>query len=134
MYYLTKQIRLIPHFYRGYLRTIAILIFRLPIFNSFIRIPAQFWEQHHQEIKKLQFDRTNYTLSSFPVDLLQHSDIMADYIERISLVGWLSRTQFQEIWVTFLAAINPPNQNNDENESLSKEEILETNATQWYVK
>jgi hypothetical protein len=46
---------------------------------------------------------------------------MLDYIERISLVGWLSRTQFQEIWVTFLAAVSPPaiggaslaNQNSD---------------------
>jgi hypothetical protein len=137
LYYLTKNIKSIPHFYRFYLRTIAILLFRLPIFNSFIRIPTQFWEQHHQEMHKLQFGTNDYCLSSFPVDILQHSDIMADYIERISFVGWLSRTQFQEIWVTFLAAINPPNQNNDENEqmtnNLTKEEILETNATQWYV-
>lgn len=137
LYYLTKQIKSIPHFYRYYLRTIAILLFRLPIFNSFIRIPTQFWEQHHQDINKLQFGTNDYCLSSFPVDLLQHSDIMADYTERISFVGWLSRTQFQEIWVTFLAAINPPNQNNNENDpmsnSLTKEEILETNATQWYL-
>jgi hypothetical protein len=137
LYYLTKQIKSIPYFYRYYLRTIAILLFRLPIFNSFIRIPTQFWEQHYQDINKLQFGSNDYCLSSFPVDLLQHSDIMADYIERISFVGWLSRTQFQEIWVTFLAAINPPNQTNDENEqttnSLTKEEILETNATQWYI-
>ncbi|CAF4053756.1 unnamed protein product [Rotaria sordida] len=112
-----------------------ILLFRLPIFNSFIRIPRQFWEQHYQHINKLQFGLNDYCLSSFPVDLLQHSDIMADYIERISFVGWLSRTQFQEIWVSFLASINPPNQSNDENEqttnNLTKEEILETNATQW---
>jgi hypothetical protein len=137
LYYLTKQIKSIPHFYRYYLRTIAILLFRLPIFNSFIRIPTQFWEQNYQDINKLQFGINDYCLSSFPVDLLQHSDIMSDYIERISFVGWLSRTQFQEIWVTFLAAINSPNQNNNNNEneqmtnSLTKEEILETNATQW---
>ena len=134
LYHLTKKISTIPHFYRFYLRTIAILLFRLPIFNSFIRIPTQFWEQHHQDINKLQFGTNDYCLSSFPVDLLQHSDIMADYIERISFVGWLSRTQFQEIWVTFLAAINPPHQNNDENEQMTnsstREELLETNATQ----
>jgi hypothetical protein len=39
--------------------------------------------------------------------------------------------------VTFLTAINPPNQNNDTNEqtinNLTKEEILETNASQWYI-
>jgi hypothetical protein len=135
LYCLTKQIQSIPYFYRYYLRTIAILLFRLPIFNSFIRIPTQFWEQHHQDVNKLQFGTNDYCLSAFPLDLLQHSDIMADYIERISFVGWLSRTQFQEIWVTFLAVINQSNQNNDDNEqmtnSLSKEEILETNATQW---
>jgi hypothetical protein len=38
--------------------------------------------------------------------------------------------------VTFLTAINPPSQNNDTNEqtinNLTKEEILETNAAQWY--
>ncbi|CAF4703915.1 unnamed protein product, partial [Rotaria magnacalcarata] len=59
---------------------------------------------------------------------------MADYTERISLVGWLSRTQFQEIWVSFLASMNPTHQNNDDHEqmtnNLTKEEILETNATQ----
>ncbi|CAF3598174.1 unnamed protein product [Adineta steineri] len=131
LYKLTKEIKYIPHFYRYYLRTIAILLFRLPIFNSFIRIPTQFWKER---TNKLQFGQNDYCLSLFSVDLLQHSDIMADYIERISFVGWLSRTQFQEIWVTFLAAINPRNQNNDDNESvpntLTKEEILETNATQ----
>jgi len=136
LYSLTKTIKSIPHFHRHYLRTIAILLFRLPIFNSFIRIPTQFWEQHYQDINKLQFGINDYCLSSFPVALLQHSDIMADYIERISLVGWISRTQFQEIWVTFLTAINPPSQNNDTNEqtinNLTKEEILETNAAQWY--
>ncbi|CAF1277551.1 unnamed protein product [Adineta ricciae] len=134
LYRLIKQLHLIPHFFRNYLRTIAILLFRLPIFNSFIRIPTQFWKEHYHDTNKLQFNANDYCLSSFPVDLLQHSDIMADYIERISLIGWLSRTQFQEIWVTFLAAINPPSQNTNENEHmdnhLSKEEILETNATQ----
>ncbi|CAF1318201.1 unnamed protein product, partial [Rotaria sordida] len=134
LYYLTKKIKFIPYFYRHDLRRIAILLFRLPIFNSFIRIPKQFWEQHYQDINKLQFGLNDYCLSTFPVDLLQHSDIMADYIERISFVGWLSRTQFQEIWVSFLGSINPPNQHNNENEqttnNLTKEEILETNATQ----
>ncbi|CAF3660224.1 unnamed protein product [Rotaria sp. Silwood1] len=134
LYYLTKKIKYIPYFYRYDLRRIAILLFRLPIFNSFIRIPRQFWEQHYQDINKLQFGLNDYCLSSFSVDLLQHSDIMADYIERISFVGWLSRTQFQEIWVSFLASINPPNSSNNENEqttnNLTKEEILETNATQ----
>ena len=134
LYNSTKQIKSLPHFYRHYLRTTTILLFRLPVFNSFIRVPAQFWEQNYHDIKKLQFASQDFCLSTFPVDLLQHSDIMADYSERISLVGWLSRTQFQEIWVTFLAAINPPNQQqSDEQQTtgLSKEEILETNATQW---
>ena len=136
LYDLTKKIKAIPYFYRHYLRKIAILLFRLPIFNSFIRIPSQFWEQDDQNIDKLQFGSNDYCLSPFPLDLLQHSDIMTDYIERISFVGWLSRTQFQEIWVSFLASINPQDQENNENEkvtnSLTKEEILETNATQWY--
>jgi hypothetical protein len=137
LYHSTKQIKSLPHFYRHHLRTVTILLFRLPIFNSFVRVPAQFWEQNDHDYKKLQFSSQDFCLSAFPVDLLQHSDIMADYSERISLVGWLSRTQFQEIWVTFLAAINPPSSNNqqdsDEQSSagLSKEEILETNATQW---
>ncbi|CAF4227922.1 unnamed protein product, partial [Rotaria sordida] len=42
----------IPYFYRYDLRRIAILLFRLPIFNSFIRIPRQCWEQHYQHINK----------------------------------------------------------------------------------
>ncbi|CAM2712576.1 unnamed protein product [Rotaria socialis] len=133
LYELTKEINSIPYFYRHDLRRIAILLFRLPIFNSFIRIPKQFWEQNQHDIK-LQFGSTDYCLSSFPADLLQHSEIMADYTERISLVGWLSRTQFQEIWVSFLASMNPAHQNNDDHEqmtnNLTKEEILETNATQ----
>lgn len=134
LYMLSKRIYSIPSFYRTYLRTIVILLFRLPIWNSFIRIPIQFWEQDDQHVKKLQFGTNDYCLSSFPLDLLQHSDIMSDYFERISLVGWLSRTQFLEIWVTFLAAINPVHSPHDVSEqmlaNISKEEILETNATQ----
>ncbi|CAF3378921.1 unnamed protein product [Rotaria sp. Silwood2] len=53
---------------------------------------------------------------------------MADYIERVSFVGWFSRTKFQKIWVMFLAIINPSNQNNNDNEQitncLTKEEIF----------
>ena len=128
LYNLTKKIRFISYFYRKYLHTIAILLFRLPIFNSFIRIPTQFWQQNHSNIK-LQFDINNYCLSIFPNDLLQHSDIMSDYIERISYVGWLSRQQFQEIWVTFLGAINST-RNDDNGRELSQDEILENNATQ----
>ncbi|CAF2550900.1 unnamed protein product [Rotaria sp. Silwood2] len=41
---------------------------------------------------------------------------MADYIERVSFVGWLSRILFQVIWVSFLLSINPSNQSNHENE------------------
>ncbi|CAF4667924.1 unnamed protein product, partial [Rotaria sp. Silwood2] len=74
--------------------------------------------QHYQDTNKLQFGLNDYCLSSFPVDLLQHSDIMADYIERIS----------------FVVSINPSNQSNNENQkttnNLIKEEILETNAKQ----
>jgi hypothetical protein len=136
LYHLIRQIRTMPIFYRHQLRTMAILIFRLPVFNSFIRIPVQYWEQQH-ETRKLQFSSQTYCLSPFPLELLQHSDVMSDYVERISLVGWLSRTQFQEIWVTFLAAINPTNSltidNDNEHSStnVTREEILETNATQW---
>ena len=140
IYYLCKRIQSIPYFYRSTLRTSAILLFRLPIFNSFIRIPSHYWQQHHQQIKKLQFSSQDFTLSAFPVEILQHSDIIADYFERILFVGWISRTQFQEIWVTFLAAINPsdpttPTNNGDDREQMepriSREEILENNATQW---
>lgn len=134
LYALSKHIQSIPIFYRTYLRTIVILLFRLPIFNSFIRIPTQFWEQDEQQVKKLQFGPNDYCLTSFPLDLLQHSDIMADYLERVSLVGWLSRTQFQEIWVTFLAAINlvhfPTDDPEQKLQNISKEEVLENNATQ----
>ena len=133
LFFLSKQIHSIPRAYRSYLRTVIILLFRLSIFNSFVRIPTQYWEQHNQDMKKLQFNSTDYCLSPLPIDLLQHSDIMADYIERISLVGWLSRTQFQEIWVTFLGAINSLNESSDEQttNSLTREERLEINATQW---
>lgn len=137
LYFLLRPLKSLPRSSRSLLRSVTILLFRLPLFNSFIRIPSQFWEMNvHDQMKRLQFSNSNFALSAFPMEILQHSDIMADYIERISLVGWLSRTQFQEIWVTFLAAINPSNDaaNDEQNPlQLSKEEILENNATQWSV-
>ncbi|CAF3663596.1 unnamed protein product [Rotaria sp. Silwood1] len=55
LYYLTKKIKYVPYFYRCDLPRITISLFCLQLFNSFIRIPRQFGEQHYQDINKLLF-------------------------------------------------------------------------------
>ena len=85
LYHSTKQIKSLPHFYRHYLRTITILLFRLPIFNSFIRVPAQYWEQNHHDIKKLQFASQDFCLSAFPVDLEHNFQRFGSLFLRLSI-------------------------------------------------
>ncbi|CAF0772812.1 unnamed protein product [Didymodactylos carnosus] len=134
---LSSSTFLVPKFIRKYSKSICIILFRLPVFNSFFRIPTVYW-QHlasgESDNGRLQFS-TDFCLTTFPVQLLQHSDIMTDYIERLNLVGWINRTQFQETWVTFLASVNQTNNitqqvlSNNEQIGFNKDEKLEENAT-----
>ncbi|CAF0989463.1 unnamed protein product [Didymodactylos carnosus] len=133
---------LIPKFIQKYIKLICIILFRIPTFNSFFRIPTAYW-QHLNTLEnrneRLRF-LNDFCLTSFPIQLLQHSDIMTDYVERLNLIGWINRTQFQEAWVTFLTAVNQTNNSNqqlssdqltngDEQNGFNKEEKLEQNAT-----
>ena len=72
----------------------------LPIFNSFIPFPSQYWQEHHQQMKRVLFHNEELALWSFSVNLLQHSNIMPHYIERISFVGCLENTHIQRITLT----------------------------------
>ncbi|KRY56066.1 Huntingtin [Trichinella britovi] len=46
------------------------------------------------------------TFSNVPVRFLVHADVLKDFIYRVCLLGWSSKQQFEEIWMTLVAVLS----------------------------
>ena len=77
---------------------------RLPIFMSYLRIPTEIWDLGWTEGIPSGPHNTEFPLIS--VDLLQEVDILKDYVVRLAYLGWNSRQQFEESWVSLLGVFN----------------------------
>ena len=73
---------------------------RLPSFASYVRIPPELWRLDW-DVKASGEDKTSFP--NLPMDYLQDLDILKQYILRVGLLGWHSRQQFEETWMTLLS-------------------------------
>ncbi|KAK0095114.1 hypothetical protein PV326_009203, partial [Microctonus aethiopoides] len=97
----------IPKFVRDPVVTLIIIISRQKLVNSFVLTPPLVWKHGwHAE-------GTGPTMCHFPLllstnesNLLQELDILRQFIYRITLLGWTSRHQFEEIWMALLSVLS----------------------------
>lgn len=90
-----------------HLEELVIRLSRLPLANSFLLTPPTLWRQNiwpiqisEQDIHKVNFPMVNHEILSKDPDLLD------SFCERLLTLGWTSRRQFEEAWMTLLGVMS----------------------------
>uniref|UniRef100_A0A8C9AKK9 Huntingtin n=1 Tax=Prolemur simus TaxID=1328070 RepID=A0A8C9AKK9_PROSS len=91
-----------PAFLTPVLKNIVISLARLPLVNSYTRVPPLVWKLGWSPKPGGDFG-TAYP--EIPVEFLQEKEIFKEFIYRINTLGWTSRTQFEETWATLLGVL-----------------------------
>ncbi|XP_028270174.1 huntingtin isoform X4 [Parambassis ranga] len=112
----------IPAFLTPTLRNIVISLSRLPLVNSYTRVPPLVWKLGWSPQPGGEFSTT---LPEIPVDFLQEKDVFREFLYRINTLGWSSRTQFEETWATLLGVLVTQPITMDQEEETQQEEDLE---------
>ncbi|XP_034402008.1 huntingtin isoform X2 [Cyclopterus lumpus] len=111
-----------PPFLTPTLRNIVISLSRLPLVNSYTRVPPLVWKLGWSPQPGGEYGTT---LPEIPVDFLQEKDVFREFLYRINTLGWSSRTQFEETWATLLGVLVTQPITMDQEEETQQEEDLE---------
>lgn len=91
-----------PAFLTPVLRNIIISLARLPLVNSYTRVPPLVWKLGWSPKPGGDFGTV---FPEIPVEFLQEKEVFKEFIYRINTLGWTSRTQFEETWATLLGVL-----------------------------
>uniref|UniRef100_A0A8C0PZF1 Huntingtin n=1 Tax=Canis lupus familiaris TaxID=9615 RepID=A0A8C0PZF1_CANLF len=91
-----------PAFLTSVLRNIVISLARLPLVNSYTRVPPLVWKLGWSPEPGGDFGTA---FPEIPVEFLQEKEVFKEFIYRINALGWTSRTQFEETWATLLGVL-----------------------------
>ncbi|XP_051983247.1 huntingtin isoform X2 [Xyrauchen texanus] len=112
----------IPAFLTPTLQNVIISLARLPLVNSYTRIPPLVWKLGWCPRPTGEFGTA---LPEIPVEFLQEKDVFREFLYRINTLGWSSRTQFEETWATLLGVLVTQPITMDQEEETQQEEDLE---------
>ncbi|KAM6972635.1 huntingtin [Aplochiton taeniatus] len=112
----------IPAFLTPTLRNVVISLSRLPLVNSYTRVPPLVWKLGWSPRPGGEFGTS---LPEIPVDFLQEKDVFREFLYRSNTLGWSSRTQFEETWATLLGVLVTQPITMDQEEEVQQEEDLE---------
>nr|XP_054364988.1 huntingtin isoform X4 [Mirounga angustirostris] len=91
-----------PAFLTLVLRNIIVSLARLPLVNSYTRVPPLVWKLGWSPKPGGDFGTC---FPEIPVEFLQEKEVFKEFIYRINALGWTSRTQFEETWATLLGVL-----------------------------
>ncbi|KAG5319910.1 HD protein, partial [Acromyrmex heyeri] len=97
--------RNIPPYLFNMIKSLIISISRQPLVNSYILTPPLVWKRGCHVIGSGP-TKCYFPLMSSESNLLQEVDVLEQFIYRVNLLGWTSRSQFEEIWMAFLSVLN----------------------------
>ncbi|XP_039217435.1 huntingtin isoform X2 [Crotalus tigris] len=97
-----KENRPIPAFLTPVLKNIIISLSRLPLVNSYARVPFLVWKLGWSPKPTGEFSTT---FPEIPVEFFQEREIFKEFIYRINTLGWTNRMQFEETWATLLGVL-----------------------------
>uniref|UniRef100_A0A8C9TDV1 Huntingtin n=1 Tax=Scleropages formosus TaxID=113540 RepID=A0A8C9TDV1_SCLFO len=112
----------IPAFLTPTLRNIVISLARLPLVNSYTKVPPLVWKLGWSPRPSGEFGTS---LPEIPVEFLQEKEVFREFLYRINTLGWSSRTQFEETWATLLGVLVTQPITMDHGEESQQEEDLE---------
>ncbi|XP_019381604.1 PREDICTED: huntingtin isoform X1 [Gavialis gangeticus] len=113
----------IPAFLTPVLKNIIISLARLPLVNSYTRVPPLVWKLGWSPKPSGDFGTV---FPEMPVEFLQEKEIFKEFIYRINILGWTSRTQFEETWATLLGVLVTQPIVMDQEESQQEEDTERT--------
>ncbi|KAM7156171.1 huntingtin isoform 1-T1 [Molossus nigricans] len=91
-----------PAFLTPVLKNIVVSLARLPLVNSYTRVPPLVWKLGWSPKPGGDFGTT---FPEIPVEFLQEKEVFKEFIYHINTLGWTSRTQFEETWATLLGVL-----------------------------
>lgn len=97
--------RNIPPYLFDTIKSLVISVSRQPLVNSYILTPPLVWKRGCHVVGSSP-TKCYFPLLSSESNLLQEVDILEQFIHRVNLLGWTSRSQFEEIWMAFLSVLN----------------------------
>ncbi|XP_023290265.1 huntingtin [Orussus abietinus] len=101
----------VPFFVFRSLKSLVVSIGRMPLVNSFVLTPPQVWK-HGWRVVGSGPTKCSFPLLSSESNFLQEIEILEQFVYRVTLLGWTSRLQFEEIWMALLGVLNvSPNDN-----------------------
>uniref|UniRef100_A0A8C8S588 Huntingtin n=1 Tax=Pelusios castaneus TaxID=367368 RepID=A0A8C8S588_9SAUR len=118
-----KRNNRIPAFLTPVLKNIIISLGRLPLVNSYTRVPPLVWKLGWSPKPAGDFGTV---FPEIPVEFLQEKEIFKEFIYRINILGWTSRTQFEETWATLLGVLVTQPIVMDQEESQQEEDTERT--------
>ncbi|XP_050803209.1 huntingtin isoform X2 [Gopherus flavomarginatus] len=118
-----KRNNSIPAFLTPVLKNIIISLGRLPLVNSYTRVPPLVWKLGWSPKPAGDFGTA---FPEIPVEFLQEKEIFKEFIYRINTLGWTSRTQFEETWATLLGVLVTQPIVMDQEESQQEEDTERT--------
>ncbi|XP_013013172.2 huntingtin isoform X3 [Cavia porcellus] len=92
----------VPAFLTAVLKNIVVSLARLPLVNSYTRVPPLVWKLGWSPKPGGDFSTV---FPEIPVEFLQEKEVFKEFIYRINTLGWTSRTQFEETWATLLGVL-----------------------------
>ncbi|EMP35554.1 Huntingtin, partial [Chelonia mydas] len=118
-----KRNNSIPAFLTPVLKNIIVSLGRLPLVNSYTRVPPLVWKLGWSPKPAGDFGTA---FPEIPVEFLQEKEIFKEFIYRINTLGWTSRTQFEETWATLLGVLVTQPIVMDQEESQQEEDTERT--------
>ncbi|XP_048514714.1 huntingtin isoform X2 [Athalia rosae] len=107
----------IPAFLLNPIKSLIVTVSRQTLVNSFVLVPPLIWKQGWHVVGSGP-TMCHVPLLSSESNLLHEVDILEQFIYRVTLIGWTSRLQFEEIWMALLSVLNI-----SQNEGMPLEEL-----------
>lgn len=95
----------IPLYLFNTIKSLVVSISRQPLVNTYILTPPLVWKRDWHAVGS-SLTKCYFPLLSSESNLLIEVDILEQFIYRVNLLGWTSRSQFEEIWMAFLSVLN----------------------------
>ncbi|KAI1278484.1 Huntingtin [Halotydeus destructor] len=106
----------------GTLRLLIISVARLPLVNSFTMVPPIAWKSARQA----KFEGISMTKCPTTVaEDLGDVESLKEFISRIKLIGWTSRVQFEEFWMSLLGVVSHVQASDEDSEVEHVNEMIE---------
>lgn len=113
----------IPPFLSAPIKKLIVQLSRTSPLNSYVLTPPEVWKHGWTVTLKGPY---NTQVPPLPTEFLQDIDILRQFIFRVILLGWTSRQQFEETWMSLLSVLSA----DSSNENMPSEDVaIETEAS-----